>query len=76
MEEELGIREAVGTEVSRYPYTYPGRDTIELIFFRVTRFVGEPRNLIFHEVRWATVGEMAAYDFVEGDAGFLRSLSR
>jgi hypothetical protein len=42
----------------------------------VTRFVGEPRNLIFHEVRWATVGEMAAYDFVEGDAGFLRSLSR
>jgi 8-oxo-dGTP diphosphatase len=76
LEEELGIRDAVGTETARYPYTYPGRDTIELIFFRVARFAGEPRNLIFHEVRWATVEEMAALDFVEGDTGFLSSLSR
>jgi 8-oxo-dGTP diphosphatase len=72
--EELDIREAVGAEVTRYPYTYPGRDRIELIFYRVTRFRGEPRNVIFHEIRWATPEEMAALDFVEGDRGFLRSL--
>ena len=76
LEEELGIRGAVGAELARYPYTYPGRDTIELVFFRVTRFGGEPRNLIFHEVRWVTVEEMAALDFVEGDLEFLRTLAR
>jgi 8-oxo-dGTP diphosphatase len=76
LEEELDIREAVGAEVTRYPYTYAGRDTIELIFFRVTGYGGEPRNVIFHEMRWATPGEMAAMDFVEGDTGFLRWLSQ
>jgi len=76
LEEELDIHEAAGVEIARYPYTYPGRDAIELIFFGVTRFSGEPRNLIFHDMRWATPGEMAAFDFVEGDTGFLRSLSQ
>jgi 8-oxo-dGTP diphosphatase len=75
LEEELGIREAAGAEISRYSYTYPGRDTIELIFFRVARFGGEPRNVIFQEMRWATVVEMAALDFVEGDREFLRWLT-
>jgi 8-oxo-dGTP diphosphatase len=76
LEEELDIREAVGVEIVRYPYTYPGKDPIELIFFRVTQFGGEPRNVIFHEMRWAAPEEMAGLDFVEGDAGFLRWLSR
>jgi 8-oxo-dGTP diphosphatase len=76
LEEELDIREAAGAEIARYPYTYPGKDAIELIFIRVTRFRGEPRNVIFHEIRWATAGEMAALDFVEGDTAFLRSLAR
>ncbi len=76
LEEELGIRGAAGPEITRYFYTYPGKDAIELIFFRVTRFGGEPRNLIFHEVRWVTVEDMAALDFVEGDNQFLRSLER
>jgi len=76
LEEELAIREAVGEEMARYPYTYPGKAAIELIFFRVTRFAGDPRNLIFQEIRWAAPGELAALDFVEGDTEFLRSLSR
>ena len=66
----------MGAEVTRYPYTYAGRDMIELIFFRVTGFGGEPRNVIFHEMRWVTPEEMAAMDFVEGDTGFLRWLSQ
>lgn len=74
LREELGIFGAVSAEIMRYPYTYPGRDPIELIFLRVTGFGGEPRNLIFHAIRWAAPGEMAALDFVEGDTRFLRWL--
>jgi hypothetical protein len=61
--------------MARYPFTYPGKGAIELIFFRVTHFRGEPRNLIFHEMRWAARRELAKLDFVEGDTAFIRSLA-
>jgi len=51
LEEELAVSGAAGEEITRYEYCYPGKDPIELIFLRVTQFSGEPRNLIFHEVR-------------------------
>jgi 8-oxo-dGTP diphosphatase len=75
LEEELGIAEAAGPEITRYPYTYPGKDPIRLIFFRVTNFAGEPRNLIFHEMRWEESRRLSEYDFVEGDTDFIRTLS-
>ena len=52
---------------------YPGKDQIELIFLRVAEYTGEPRNLIFHDLRWEA-GTLANFDFVEGDRDFLRGL--
>jgi len=75
LEEELGIRGASGPEITRYPYTYPGRDPISLIFFRITRFTGEPENLIFHEIRWEAPKDLPGFDFVEGDVEFLRAFA-
>jgi 8-oxo-dGTP diphosphatase len=71
LEEELGIRGARGEEITRYEYTYPGKQPIALIFFRVTGFEGEPRNLIFHEIRWEPKHNLRQFDFVEGDLPFL-----
>lgn len=76
LEEELGITEAAGEEITRYHFTYPGRNPIELVFFRVTSFRGEPRNLIFHDFRWEAANGLGALDFVEGDREFLRALAR
>jgi len=73
LEEELGIFGAAGQEIMRYQHTYPGRDTIVLIFFRVQEFGGEPRNVIFHEMRWEPVERLAEFDFVEGDTKFIRA---
>jgi 8-oxo-dGTP diphosphatase len=75
LEEELGILGAAGREVMRYQFTYPGRDTITLIFFRVQEFGGEPRNVIFHEMRWEPRAKLAEFDFVEGDTHFIRTLA-
>ncbi|MBZ5729083.1 MAG: (deoxy)nucleoside triphosphate pyrophosphohydrolase [Acidobacteriia bacterium] len=75
LEEELAIRSAAGEEITRYVHTYPGRDPIVLIFFRVTAFAGEPRNLIFEEMRWEPRRNLARFDFVEGDIEFIRALS-
>lgn len=76
LEEELGIRRAAGEELARYQYTYPGKLPITLIFFRITSFQGEPRNLIFHELRWEPRAHLASFDFVAGDLPFLRGFAR
>lgn len=75
LEEELGITGAVADEITRYEFQYPGKAPIVLIFLRVTRYDGEPRNLIFHEIRWEPANRLSAFDFIEGDLDFIRSLS-
>ena len=76
LEEELGIRGAAGPEIMRYLYTYPGKDPIQLIFFRVTSFEGEPRNKVFHEIRWEPAATLGSFDFVEGDRDFLKTFAK
>ena len=75
LKEELGIDEARGEPIDSYAYTYPGKKPIRLFFFRVRSYRGEPRNLIFHEMRWEAPERLAEFDFVEGDREFLRSLA-
>src|ERR1017187_9649532 len=44
LEEELGISGASGEGMTRYLFTYPGKDPIQLIFFRVPHFSRHPRK--------------------------------
>ena len=76
LEEELDIRGVVAEEISRYEFAYPGKRPILLIFLRVREFAGEPRNLIFHEIRWESRASLASFDFLEGDRDFLRDYCR
>jgi 8-oxo-dGTP diphosphatase len=73
--EELGIAGARGEQIASYEYTYPGKKPIVLFFFRVSSYSGEPRNLIFHEMRWEAAAQLGNFNFVEGDREFLRSLA-
>lgn len=75
LEEELGVRGARGEEIAGYEFTYPGRPAIQLLFFRVLEFEGEPRNLIFQEIRWAPRASLPEFDFVQGDRPFLREFA-
>jgi 8-oxo-dGTP diphosphatase len=75
LREELNIEAAIGQEITRYEYSYPGRKPIRLIFFRVTRFSGEPDYSQFYEVGWAPRAELPGYDFLEGDVAFVRELA-
>lgn len=74
LEEELGITAARSEEITRYRFTYPGRNPTLLIFLRVTHYEGEPQNRIFHDMRWEPAARLAAFDFLEGDRDFLRIL--
>ena len=72
LEEELAMRARVDREILRYEYQYPEREPILLIFYRVTDFDGEPRNLEYAQIRWELKERLPAYDFLEGDADFIR----
>ena len=72
LREELGIHAQVGPEIGRYEFQYQGRWPIMLMFYRVVEFSGEPKNLDFEQILWVPREKLADYDFLEGDAEFLR----
>jgi len=76
LREELAIEATIGEEMAREQVAYPGRRRIELIFYRVTEFQGEPQNLDFEQIVWAARDELQSYDFLEGDLPFVTKLAR
>jgi len=76
LREELAIAAEIAEEIARYEYAYPGRSPIQLIFFRVTEFRGEPANLIFEEIRWEKPAKLVEYDFLDGDVDFVKRLAK
>jgi 8-oxo-dGTP diphosphatase len=75
LREELGIEAEIGPEVTRYEFSYPGKRPILLVFFQVREFAGDPRNLVFDEIRWEARRALPAYDFLDGDVEFVRRLA-
>ncbi len=71
LREELGIEAAIGLEVMRYEFAYPGKQPILLIFLTVANWRGEVQNRIFETIVWEGPDSLARYDFLEGDARFL-----
>jgi mutator protein MutT len=71
LKEELGVTAHVDGEIARYEYQYSGRMPILLIFYRVTQFEGEARNLDFEQIAWVAGARLREYDFLEGDAEFI-----
>jgi 8-oxo-dGTP diphosphatase len=76
LREELAIEADVGEEITRYEHQYPGKRPIQLIFFRVTGFEGEPRNIVFETIEWVAAKRFGEYDFLDGDIDFVRRLAR
>ena len=75
LEEELGIQARIGPEIVRYSYSYPRRAVIQLIFYHVRGFNGEPQSLAFEQIVWAAPSDLPKYDFLEGDVDFVRRLA-
>jgi len=76
LQEELAIRASIGAEITHYRYRYDARPPILLVFYRVSDFEGEPDNRVFEQIRWEELGNLTAYDFLEGDVTFVGKLVR
>lgn len=75
LDEELGITASVGDEVARRRYTYGNGTAIELRFFLVERYEGEPENRIFRDVQWVERGALIDYDFLEADLELVKDIA-
>ena len=75
LEEELGIEAEIGAEVCRLSYQYPGMDPVELLFFKVTSYEGEPQNRVFSEIRWADRASLPGFDFLAADRAMVREIA-
>ena len=74
LREELAIEATIGGELARYDVRYPGGPITHLLFYRVTKFAGEPQNLDFEQIVWARRERLSEYDFLEGDLPFVEAL--
>ncbi len=75
LEEELAIQAEIGPLVETIRHSYTTGVVVELSFFRVERWTGEIRNVIFHDVRWVKRTQMTELDFLEADRGIVREIA-
>ena len=76
LREELGVVADIGAELYRTQHDYPGVYSVQLVFHHVTHFSGALRNHAFEQIRWAAPDQLPAFDFLAGDAEFIRLLNR
>jgi 8-oxo-dGTP diphosphatase len=75
LEEELGIQARIGPELGRHEHSYPSRATIQLAFYLVREFGGEPQSLAFETIAWEDPKRLTSYDFLQGDVDFVKRLA-
>ena len=73
--EELGIEAEIGREVFRLRHRYPDR-FVEVVFFSIESFRGEPQNRVFEAIEWAARAHLAAYNFLEADRELVGRIAR
>jgi len=77
LEEELGVRAAIGPEVARtrHKYTEHARP-IELRFFTAQLESAEVRNLAFEKIAWEADVLLPTYDFLAADRAIVERLAK
>jgi len=75
LDEELGIQARIGDEVARIEHHYPRGGSVELRFFLVHEFEGEPENRIFRDIQWVARTRLPEFDFLEADLELVRDIA-
>lgn len=75
LREELQIEAAIGPLIHNEIVRYPTGPPIHLEFYEVRDFSGDPVNVQFEQIAWEERRNLPSYDFLEGDANFVRKLS-
>jgi 8-oxo-dGTP diphosphatase len=74
LREELGIEIEAAKEVFSHNHLYPGATEARLKFFLVSQYRGEISNLVFQQIAWVKIVDLAQLDFLEGDLPLIEKL--
>jgi 8-oxo-dGTP diphosphatase len=75
LREELGIEVREPQFCLRLRHRYPER-TVELSFWLVRDFAGEPRGLDGQQLKWVPAARLDREDILEADRPFIEALQR
>jgi 8-oxo-dGTP diphosphatase len=75
LREELGVEVREPQFCMRLTHRYPER-TVELSFWLVRDFAGEPRGLDGQQLKWVPAAQLDREDILEADRPFIDALQR
>jgi 8-oxo-dGTP diphosphatase len=75
LSEELDIEATIGDRITTIRHTYRNGGAIEIEFFLVREFQGEPVNRIFQQMLWSPFTNLPTYDFLAADLNLIRDLA-
>ena len=75
LREELGVEVHRAQFCMRLTHAYPDR-SVELSFWVVRDFTGEPRGLDGQQLKWVPAAQLKDQDVLEADAPFIEALQR
>jgi 8-oxo-dGTP diphosphatase len=75
LSEELDIVATIGDRITTIRHTYRNGGAIEIEFFLVREFQGEPVNRIFQQMLWSPFSRLPTYDFLAADLNLIRDLA-
>ena len=73
--EELGVQIREPRFCLRLTHAYPDR-TVELSFWIVRQYSGEPQGLDGQQLRWVPAAQLDQQDLLEADRPFIEALQR
>lgn len=74
LREELAIEVTAARQVWRAQHAYAGGPAVEVVFFVVEAFTGEPVNRFFADLRWVALDALARLDLLDADRALVARL--
>ena len=76
LKEELGIDVLESIQVYQNEHSYADGPTVHLRFFKILKYQGEPKNLVFQQIAWVELPQLVGLDFLEGDKPLIDKLAK
>ena len=74
LKEELDIGTGELKLIQRHNHAYADGPDVSLCFYQVLDYQGVIKNLVFEQIAWSSLAEIAKFDFLEGDLPLVHQL--
>lgn len=75
LREELDVGSEIGALLARIRHRYSETGELDLAFYEIRRFEGEPRNCVFESIVWEKAERLYEYDFLAADRPIVEMLA-